>query len=270
MDKLLTTILILLIATVAFTDSKAVPAAQQHLMKSSKGGAYTVEHVVDGEIIVVTNPEGRVERVRLIGIDTPESRHNDRAKRYARRIGRDLKTVILMGQEADEFLKRLLPEGQKIRLEFDVQKSDRYGRLLAYVYYQTPAIFHTFFLNAEMIRRGYAIPVTIPPNVKHADLFQELYKEALKQKRGLWMDRIAILPEDHSCLFDEDCLNCTTRMNFSTISSFPSFICLTASLYFSAVSSTLVGLPQPLEHSIMNTMNKIIFFISITLYHSLF
>jgi len=165
---------------------------------------YTVERVIDGDTIVVTTPEGKSETVELIGIDAPESQPNDKAKRDAKRTGQDLETIIKMGQEATEFVKILIKPGQEVRLEFDVQKKDKYGRLLGYVltYPRIGAEFSQclydgeisidgnrfWYLNAQMIACGYATPMTIPPNVKYADLFAELYEEARKEGRGLWKD----------------------------------------------------------------------------------
>ena len=77
-----------------------------------------MERVIDGDTIFVTTPEGRVERVRLIGIDTPESQLNGKAKRDSGRTGQDVETITKMGQEATEFVKsskrigELLKEGQ--------------------------------------------------------------------------------------------------------------------------------------------------------------
>jgi len=162
---------------------------------------YTVERVIDGDTIVVTTPEGKSEKVRLIGIDAPESRDNDKAKQDSKRTGQDLETINKMGQEATEFVKRWVKLGQEVRLEFDIQERDKYGRLLAYVYLKpigwekTPRWLYLgpeggLFLNAVIISAGYATPMTIPPNVKYADLFEELYEEAREQKRGLWKDTL--------------------------------------------------------------------------------
>jgi len=182
MNKLLTTLAILLIATAVFAET------------------YTVERVIDGDIIKLTNGE----EVQLIGVDAPESHDNDKAKRDAERTGQDIETINKMGQEATEFVKGFALEGMEIRLEYDVQEKDKYGRLLGYVYIQTcypdcpitPYGFQHYqklndglnyiFLNATIIKSGYATPMTIPPNVKYADLFKELYEEARENKRGLW------------------------------------------------------------------------------------
>jgi len=180
---------------------------------------YTVERVIDGDTLVVTTPEGKSEKVQLIGIKAPESQPNDKAKRDSERTGQDVETINKMGQEATEFVKFV--EGREIKLEMDVQEKAKYGRLLAYVwmpfdyYNQFPEeIFELYnkrvkgqldytkstdiletalweydvLLNALIVDAGYATPMTIPPNVKYADLFKELYKEAREQKRELWKD----------------------------------------------------------------------------------
>ncbi len=73
-----------------------------------------------------------------------------------------------------------LVANRRVRLEFDVERRDRYGRLLAYVYVDS------LFVNAELLRRGYAQLMTIPPNVRHVDLFRRLQREAREAERGLW------------------------------------------------------------------------------------
>ena len=72
-------------------------------------------------------------------------------------------------------------EGKEVRLEYDVQRRDRYRRLLAYVYLEDGT-----FVNAELLRQGYAQLLTIPPDVKYVDLFVRLQKEAREAGRGLW------------------------------------------------------------------------------------
>jgi len=153
---------------------------------------YTVERVIDGDTLKLTNGE----RVRLIGIDTPESQPNDKAKRDSERTGQDLETINKMGQEATNFMNLIVRKGMKVELDFDVQERDKYGRLLAYVFYLNyngPVGVgyyfdenYRFFVNASIVGAGYATPMTIPPNVKYADLFQELYEEAREERRGLW------------------------------------------------------------------------------------
>jgi len=122
-----------------------------------------VTRVIDGDTIELANGE----KVRLIGLDTPETLHPEKPVEY-------------YGEEASEFTKRMV-EGKRIRLEYDVQQRDRYGRLLAYVYLEDGT-----FLNAELLRQGYANLATHPPNVKHVEQFVQLQREARENHRGRW------------------------------------------------------------------------------------
>jgi endonuclease YncB( thermonuclease family) len=124
-----------------------------------------VLRVVDGDTIQVSM-NGRTYTVRYTGIDTPETVHPD-------------KPVQPFGPEASAKNKELV--GSRIvRLEKDVSETDRYGRLLRYVYVDG------LFVNAELVRLGYAQVATYPPDVKHADLFIRLQREAREAGRGLW------------------------------------------------------------------------------------
>ena len=125
-----------------------------------------VDSVIDGDTFRLENGE----KVRLIGVDTPETVHPSKPVQY-------------YGKEASEFTKRML-EGKKVRLEMDVQERDKYGRLLAYVYLEDG----TFF-NAELVKQGYAQAATYPPNVKYVELFISLQKEARENNRGLWKEK---------------------------------------------------------------------------------
>ncbi len=93
----------------------------------------TVVRVVDGDTLKVRY-WGKEESIRLIGIDTPESRVNKKAKRDAKRSGQDIKTITAMGKRATEYVESLVKPGDLITIEFDAQQRDRYGRLLGYVY----------------------------------------------------------------------------------------------------------------------------------------
>lgn len=132
--------------------------------------------VIDGDTIKISTGEN----VRLIGVDTPESRRNNKLYRDASRSKEDADAIIAMGKESAKFTTGLVL-GKNVRLEFDVQKMDKYGRLLAYVYLEDGT-----FVNAEIVRLGYASPMTVPPNVKYADSFKKLYQEARENQRGLW------------------------------------------------------------------------------------
>ncbi|MBI3317698.1 MAG: thermonuclease family protein [Candidatus Omnitrophica bacterium] len=128
-----------------------------------------VERVVDGDTAVLSTGV----RVRYIGVDTPELHH-------------PRKPVEPFAREAKEFNRRLV-EGKKVRLELDVQRYDRYHRLLAYLF-----LADGTFVNSELLRQGYAQLLTIPPNVKYADLFVENQREAREAGRGLWRKRRAV------------------------------------------------------------------------------
>ena len=127
-----------------------------------------VELVVDGDTIDVTI-DGGTERVRMIGIDTPETKKPDTP-------------VECFGPEAAAFTQSLLAPGTAVRLERDVVGRDDYGRLLAYVYRASDSIF----VNYEIIRHGYATPLTIAPNSAFADRFVEAARAAERDDVGLW------------------------------------------------------------------------------------
>ncbi|MDP8262724.1 MAG: thermonuclease family protein [Candidatus Ancaeobacter aquaticus] len=141
---------------------------------------YTVVRVIDGDTIEIKYKD-KIESVRLIGIDTPESRANKKAWRDAKRSGRDIRTITKMGKQAVGYVKTLVKGGDEVKIEFDVQKRDKYKRLLGYVYLRNGKM-----LNEEIIIAGYASPMTIPPDVKYQDKFLNAYKEARKNKRGIW------------------------------------------------------------------------------------
>ena len=132
----------------------------------------TVTRVVDGDTLKVFYL-GSEESIRLIGIDTPESRVNKKTKRDAERSGQDIDTIIAMGKRATEYVKSLVEPGDLITIEFDAQERDRYGRLLCYVYLSNGKM-----LNEEIVKAGYANVMTIPPNVKYEDRFLSAYKQA--------------------------------------------------------------------------------------------
>ncbi len=127
--------------------------------------AGTVVRVVDGDTIHV-RIGARVEKVRYIGVNTPEVHHPTKGEEPG-------------GREAAEVNRRLV-EGQAVRLELDVQERDRYGRLLAYVW------IGDLMINAELVRLGYAQVMTIPPNVRYQEVFLKLQREAREAGRGLW------------------------------------------------------------------------------------
>jgi micrococcal nuclease len=142
--------------------------AQFDLPAQSQNEWVKVSKFVDGDTFWISNFKGEQEKVRLIGVDAPETRKTGK------------KEIGYFGKEAASYVVKLL-NGKKIRLEYDVTKYDRYKRTLAYVYLEDGT-----FLNAHLVENGYAMVMTVPPNVKYADLFVRLQKEARKKKKGLW------------------------------------------------------------------------------------
>ena len=135
-----------------------------------------VTRAVDGDTLKLENGE----RVRLIGIDTPEMHESNKLYRDSQKTNMDIDTIKALGRKSYLFTKDLV-EGKRVRLEFDLEKRDKYKRLLAYVYLKDAT-----FVNAEIVKQGYASLMTYPPNVKYADEFLKLYREARENKRGLW------------------------------------------------------------------------------------
>ncbi|MHB8918681.1 MAG: thermonuclease family protein [Desulfocucumaceae bacterium] len=127
-----------------------------------------VARVIDGDTFEIAN-RGKPERVRLIGVDTPESVKPD-------------SPVEPYGIEASKYTKELIG-GKMVRLEFDVQERDKYGRLLAYVYLEDGTM-----VNAKLLEEGMAVIMTIPPNVRMADTFLKIQRKAREEKKGLWKD----------------------------------------------------------------------------------
>ena len=141
----------------------------------------TVVRVMDGDTFHCRLSSGEEVKVRLIGVDTPESSDNPKARRDAGRSGQSLEEIIKMGKASAEFTKRLLPRGETVYLEFDAQKTDRHGRLLAYVWLRDGRM-----LNELIVREGYAMVYTIPPNVKYQKRFLEDQRYAWENRKGLW------------------------------------------------------------------------------------
>jgi micrococcal nuclease len=144
--------------------SKAERAAWPNPPKGAV--AAKVERVVDGDTFVAS-VNGRRERVRVIGVDTPESVDPNRPDEP-------------FGEEASNFAKHYL-DGETVRMAGDVEPRDRYGRMLAYVW-----LADGTFWNALLAAEGYAQQLTIPPNVTYAELFRRLVSEARRENRGLW------------------------------------------------------------------------------------
>lgn len=128
-----------------------------------------VVRVVDGDTIIV-EIDGKEERVRYIGVDTPETvRPNSPVECY--------------GEEASNANTNLV-EGQTVYLEKDISERDRYDRLLRYVY--TIQDGEPVFVNLWLVEQGYAQVSTYPPDVRHEQAYLDAQREAREQERGLW------------------------------------------------------------------------------------
>ncbi|MCS6820406.1 MAG: thermonuclease family protein [Microscillaceae bacterium] len=130
-----------------------------------------VVRCADGDTIIVGNPKNNRRRmkVRLIGVDTPESERS----MYL--------DVMPFGKEAAEYTKKRLTKGKRVILIYDKKRKDDFGRVLAYLY-----LGNGEFFNATLIRLGYAFSERHPPNLRYADYFDKLQAQAQAERRGLW------------------------------------------------------------------------------------
>lgn len=154
-------VLVLLVAAVLLRPWEGIGAPGSG---PARAHGYVVR-AVDGDTIEA-RIGGRLEDVRYIGVDTPET-------------VKPGTPVQCFGHRAADFDRRLV-EGRRVRLVFGVERRDIYGRLLAYVY-----IGHRF-VNAELVRRGLARTLAIPPNTRYRALFGRLERNAARRGRGLW------------------------------------------------------------------------------------
>lgn len=167
MKKALKTILAILILIVAFAlwfcyiKGKSVPELH---------GLYDVVRVVDGDTIIV-DIDGAETRVRLIGVDTPESVHPDDTLNSER------------GKIASDYTSALLT-GKQVYLEYDKEMTDKYGRTLAYVFLSDKTM-----VEEELLKSGMAEVLTIEPNSKYTSYFECLEDEAKRSGSGFWSEQ---------------------------------------------------------------------------------
>jgi len=129
---------------------------------------YTVTRVIDGDTFWIDDGSEKGLKIRLIGVDAPETRRTRN------------KEIGYYSQEAKAYLEKLILN-KKVRLEFDVDTLDLYQRTLACVYLENGT-----FINAKLVKEGYAMVSTVPPNVRYAEKFVELARKAREKERGLW------------------------------------------------------------------------------------
>jgi len=154
---MLTNILVIILLSLSSTNSSQPPNASSYA---------TVTSVVDGDTFDA-NIQGKEYRVRLIGVDTPETKH-------------PTKPVGCYGPEASRYMTTLLPRGTKVVLRLDKEWKDKYGRMLAYVY------VNNTFVNLKLVEEGFAKPMKFYPNVLHAYEFDKAANKAKAEKVGLW------------------------------------------------------------------------------------
>lgn len=161
--SLSTLVMVLFITTCGPIHASTAQPSALAATAPGKEQIYRVKRVVDGDTIVLDNGE----KIRLIGVDTPETKHPKKPVQY-------------FGKEASAFTKKEI-EGRQVRIEYDWQRTDRYQRTLAYVY----RLPDNFFLNAELIKQGYGHAYTRFP-FKYLDEFRKYEKEARESNKGLW------------------------------------------------------------------------------------
>ena len=131
-------------------------------------------YVVDGDTIIIKNKGGNEEKIRFIGIDTPESVNQDEEKNNE------------YGIMASDHTKELLNGVKTVYLEYDTDKKDDYDRTLAYVWLNEDTSDVTNMLNARIMADGYAKVMSIEPNTKYEDVFKSLKNGAEENSKGLW------------------------------------------------------------------------------------
>ena len=132
------------------------------LQQNQNSHLFKVAYIFDGDTVKLANGE----KVRYLGIDTPEMNYKNPPAQY-------------FAEQAKAFNKKLV-YGKMVRLEFDARRRDKYKRLLAYVYVDD------IFINKKMIEEGYAKILITPPNEKYADEFLKLQRRARQQGKGIW------------------------------------------------------------------------------------
>lgn len=171
-----------------------------------------VTRVVDGDTVQAV-VKGKNERIRMIGVDTPETKH-------------PTKPVEFFGKEASEYTKSNL-EGRTVWLELDVEERDRYGRVLAYIWLNKPTDrtekeVRVKMFNAKLLLNGYAQLATFPPNVRYVESFRTYQTEARQGLRGLWAENqkgkiekiiVTYIGNRNSMIFHQNTCSAVVEMN---------------------------------------------------------
>lgn len=154
--------------------------SQQTSQNSAQTEKATVVRVVDGDTLVVSNTSGQEQKIRLIGVNTPESVSSDETKN------------CVEGKEASAYTKSVLTPGRTVYLEYDTGRTDKYGRTLAYVWLDnstnTTSLneLSSHMFNAMLLAKGFANTMEIEPNVKYALSFDLIKQQAQNNQAGFW------------------------------------------------------------------------------------
>ena len=141
------------------------------------------DYCKDGDTIVVTKGSGESITVRLIGINTPES---VAPEEYTEKTGKENNDY---GKMASDYAKGLFKDTDIVYLEYDSERTDTYGRTLAYVYFDDTGDLSDM-VNAKLLSDGYASVMCIEPNTRYAVDFQALFYKAREERLGLWQDEV--------------------------------------------------------------------------------
>ncbi len=165
----------------------------------------TISKIISGDTFQLESGK----KVRLIGVDAPEKKANAKAKEDSKRTGQDVSDIVSRGKEVIEWITPRL-KGKKVFLKFDTKREDEDEAEWVYAYLYDVSGFYGgiveeeliedlkfdwwevfqrgkyIFINATIIKAGYATPVRDAPNLKHADLFEEAYWDAKEKGEGLW------------------------------------------------------------------------------------
>jgi micrococcal nuclease len=169
MSNLFQSLIYSLLIAISISCQLPEPGTAANFLPKSK--TFPVSKVVDGDTFWVDNGTEKGLKIRLIGIDAPETKRSFK------------KEIDYYGKEAQAYLTKLFTN-KKVRLVSDVNPLDQYGRTLSYVYLEDGT-----FVNAELLKNGYAVLMTIPPNVAFADYFAKMQGEAREKKKGLWNEK---------------------------------------------------------------------------------
>lgn len=158
-------------ATSSFSD--ILPKGNESEASEVQLEAVTLIRVIDGDTILVKNSSAAELRIRMIGVDTPESVNPDENKNTEE------------GRAASKYTKSMLKEGSVYYLEYDEEKTDKYGRTLAYVWLRSDVTnnkdkeyIKENMYNAILLANGYATTLKIPPNTKYSSVFNQIEKDA--------------------------------------------------------------------------------------------